>query len=240
MKKIMKILLYAGGAVMLMVILAAVFDDSGDSDDTPVQLPKEKLVLREDGTSAWVADDENEEVQDVSQENNTESDWQTEEVRPSSNEPVTPKTIVKRISNDCNFCGGSGICTICHGSAGYFNPRTQIYYPCTACAAINPGKCKYCGGEGKQEMIVTIYPDGSATGINPKTGQTFNSVPGASNYLSSEEKSELTQSLREQGNPEYMDKVEYATDYVADNRKIYCSKCGQTTYRHTHVRVRIN
>lgn len=88
-------------------------------------------------------------------------------------------------------------------------------------------------------MVVTIYPDGSATGIDANTGQVFNSVPGAENYLSSEERNELRESLRDQGNPEYMDKIVYATDYVGDNRKIPCEQCGQTTYRHSHVKVRI-
>ena len=138
------------------------------------------------------------------------------------------------------FCGGMGLCRVCGGAAGRYNSYTQIYYPCTACAATStPGRCKYCGGTGETEIIATFYPDGSAVGFDVHTGQVFNSVPGADQYLTSDEKSELRKSLIDQGNPEYMDKVVYATDYVADNRRIYCEKCGETTYRHSHIKVRI-
>ena len=91
-------------------------------------------------------------------------------------------------------------------------------------------------------MLVTFYPDGSAIGIDTHTGQVYNSVPGAATNLTSEEREELRENkkLRDQGNYEYMDKIEYAPDYVADNRKIPCPQCGgKSTYRHSHIKVRI-
>lgn len=226
-KKTILGVLYALIFMIVGIVIHYVYDSviESDSNSDIVELPKVKLVKDNSGKYVWTST-ENE------QENNNQRSQINEDEQ--NNAPTQPTTIVKRISKQCIICGGYGICTVCGGAGGRYNSYTQIYYGCTAC--IGSGKCKYCAGTGESEMVVTFYPDGSAIGIDTRTGQQYSNIKGVDNYLSEEEKSSLREGSKKS---DAIDMVDYnVPNYTGEDDKVYCEKCRKVTFRHTHRTVR--
>lgn len=69
---------------------------------------------------------------------------------------------MSRTVQQCFFCHGTAVCSVCHGTGGTYNGYTGIYYPCNSC--LQSGKCKYCDGTGTQILVSYIDPSGAAVG----------------------------------------------------------------------------
>lgn len=220
-------LLFALVLVLVGVIFSFVYDMIRESDsDSDVIVPHVELVKDKSGKYVWRSTE--------NEGDNNDQQSQINAKEQNNNEPAQPTTIIKKISQKCNICGGYGICTVCGGAGGRYNSYTQVYYGCTAC--IGSGKCKYCAGTGESEMVVTFYPDGSAIGIDTRTGQQYSNIIGVDNYLSEEEKSSLREGSKKS---DAIDMVDYnVPNYTGEDDKVYCEKCRKVTFRHTHRTVR--
>lgn len=84
----------------------------------------------------------------------------------------------------CYFCHGSKICSVCYGRGGTYNSYTQIYYPCGSC--LQKGTCKYCNGTGTQEFFTSTDAAGNAWGTsNGGTTPTYRPAGGGGSSSSS-------------------------------------------------------
>ncbi len=50
------------------------------------------------------------------------------------------------VHRSCRGCGGSGLCTMCHGKGWYKNIYDGKIYDCTSCGG--RGRCRVCQGKG--------------------------------------------------------------------------------------------
>lgn len=244
MKHRTKKFLYIGVGVVAVIIAVAIIYDQYHIEPDPKpnpykeQLDNIDLVMDENGNAHWVEKDKVAENQQNQSQgySQTEAYQQNEDngVNHNGNVPAPPKTVVKRVTNPCNFCN-NGICRTCIGSPGGYY-RNGIFYPCLNCIPGQPGKCRFCQGTGETVLIITFYPDGSSSAID-MNGKVYYNVPGANDLLTDEDQRTLKGEATTT-NTEPLDLVIYDTpDYTGEGRKVYCERCRKEDFPHRHKTV---
>ena len=143
----------------------------------------------------------------------------------------------------CQFCSGSSFCPFCGGLKGRMNAYMGIWIACTGCAGT--GLCKYCNGTGSVTTYSRVESNGSGSfvssngysGSGSNAGTIVNSPDGTTSAYPKGEGSSNSQRIEKN---EYIETIEYdVPNYTGDDDKVWCDKCQEFLYRHTHKRKRV-
>jgi len=120
----------------------------------------------------------------------------------------------------CYVCQGMGMCNVCMGYGRRFIPSWG-WMTCGLCAGY--GKCNGCGGKG-YNIINSRTEYGVTVSVDENGNVGISGVGDDNSYGSS-------------SSNRYVEKIEDVPCFGYDC-EAYCSKCGKTTKRHIHVKVR--
>ncbi len=80
-----------------------------------------------------------------------------QETTGSSGEIQRKKVQTRTTVSDCSVCHGTGDCNTCGGDGWMDDMFGLGDLKCTTCFNINKGKCKFCGGTGKNSKTKVVY-----------------------------------------------------------------------------------
>ena len=150
----------------------------------------------------------------------------------------------------CQFCHGTAVCPACGGVGGrYGSAYGGMYYPCNMCS--QSGICNSCKGEGRITTISVTDASGNTT-MTSSNGYSAVGGPGGTIVTSPDGRSTGhpsgggvpgSSSSRHSDNydtsNDYVETIEYATNYTCEPDDEWCEKCQKIARRHAHIRKRV-